>query len=53
MASDTDALQYKLTDRRLRFGVFHHWRANRFAFFHELELTMFRETQFRQESGDP
>src|SRR4029077_17054324 len=44
MASDTDALQYKLPDRRLRFGVFHHWRANRFAFFHELELTMLRET---------
>src|SRR6478735_8851260 len=42
MASGTDAVQYKLTDRRLRFAVFHHWRANRFAFFHELELTMLR-----------
>src|SRR6478672_6793189 len=44
MASDTDAEHYKLTDRRLRFGVFHHWCANRFAFFHQLELTMLRET---------
>jgi hypothetical protein len=27
----------------LRFGFFHHWRANRLAFFHQLELAMFRE----------
>src|SRR4030095_15670626 len=42
MASDTDALQFALTDRGLRFGFFHHWRANRLAFFHQLELAMFR-----------
>src|SRR6476660_7093517 len=31
--SDAGALQItRLTDRRLRFGVFHHWRANRLAF---------------------
>src|SRR5262249_12878536 len=43
MASDTDARQFALTDRRLRFGFFHHWRANRLAFFNQLELAMFRE----------
>src|SRR6187549_3691687 len=35
--------QPALTNRRLRFGFFHHWRANRLAFFHQLELAMFRE----------
>src|SRR6187401_1139407 len=45
MASDKDALQQQLTDRRLRFGFFDHWRANRLTFFHQLELTMFGESR--------
>ena len=41
---DADALRItRLTDRRLRFGFFHHWRANRLAFFHQLKLPMLGE----------
>src|SRR5947207_5914748 len=32
---------YKLTDRRLRLSLFHHWRANPLAFFDYLKLAMF------------
>src|SRR6266496_2093665 len=32
-----------LPDRRLWLGFFHHGRANRLAFFDELDLTMFGE----------
>src|SRR5689334_2350277 len=36
-----------LTDRRLRFGFFHHGCANGFAFFHETNLAVLRESRAR------
>src|SRR5262249_46388625 len=45
MASDTDGLQYKLTNRGLGFGFLDHWRANGLAFFNQFELPMFRKTR--------
>jgi hypothetical protein len=32
--------RYALPDRRLRFGFFHHRRANWLAFFHETNLAV-------------
>src|SRR5215470_6430924 len=43
MASDTDALQFASTDRRLRFGFFYYWRTDRFTFFDQLELAVLRK----------